>query len=94
MISMISLIAMATLLIRNLPESTKKALKQRAAAKGTSMEEEARQILDRDLRRDEITEVGLGTWLVELFGGNEIVVPPRTEYPRKPPFATDEEWEK
>ena len=85
---------MATLLIRNLPESTKKALRQRAAANNRSMEEEARRILEREIHKDALKDVGLGTWLVELFGGNELVVPPRTEYPRKPPFVTDEEWEK
>ena len=84
---------MSSLLIRNLPQATKKALRRRAAAKGTSMEQEARQILERDLRRDAIGDVGLGTWLVELFGGNELAVPPRTEYPRKPPFISDEDWD-
>ena len=85
---------MGSLLIRNLPDSTRKALRRRAAAKGISMGAEARQILERDLRRDAIADIGLGTWLVELFAGNELVVPPRKELPRKPPFVTDEEWEK
>lgn len=37
---------MATLTIRNLPESTRRALKERAAAHNRSMEAEVRDILD------------------------------------------------
>lgn len=89
---------MATLLIRNLPESTKKALRQRAAANGRSMEEEARKILDAEMRREmRRPGEGLGSWLARRFaeiGGGELIIPPRTELPRKPPFVTDEEWEK
>lgn len=88
---------MASLLIRNLPESTKKALRLRAAANNRSMEEEARQILDTELTRDRRKPgEGLGSWLTRRFaeiGGGELLIPPRTERPRKPPFLTDEEWE-
>lgn len=89
---------MATLLIRNLPETTKKALRKRAAANGRSMEEEARRILDSELSREmQRPGEGLGSWLARRFaeiGGGELLIPPRTEMPRKPPFLSDEEWEK
>jgi plasmid stability protein len=38
---------MATITIRNLDEETKRRLRIRAAEKGRSMEEEARDVLDR-----------------------------------------------
>ena len=85
---------MATLLIRGLDEDLKKTLRKRAAANGRSMEEEARRILQRQLVTDARHDVGLGTWLVDIFGGQELEVPQRTELPRKPPFVSDDEWEK
>ena len=90
---------MASLLIRNLPESTKKALRKRAAENGRSMEEEARQILDAEMRRDQsLPREGLGTRLrriwVESGAVGEIEIPPRDTTMRKPPFITDEEWER
>jgi plasmid stability protein len=88
---------MATLLIRNLDDSVKAALRKRAAANGRSMEEEARVILNFELRRVSSFKEGLGTRLARIFresGAGELVIPPRTEMPRKPPFITDEEWEK
>jgi len=89
---------MASLLIRNLPEATKKALRQRAAANGRSMEEEARRILDAEIYRDSRRPgEGLGTWLSRRFaeiGGGELLIPPRKGGVRKPPFLTDDEWEK
>ncbi len=89
-------ITMATLLIRNLDDSVKAALKRRAAANGRSMEEEARQILDAEVRKDRSQpREGLGTSLrriwVESGAVGELVVPPRTGKMRKPPFLTDEE---
>ena len=85
---------MATLLIRGFDDALKQTLRKRAAGNGRSMEEEARRILQRELVRDARNEVGLGTWLVHLFGGQELEIPPRTEFPRRPPFVSDEEWEK
>lgn len=88
---------MATLLIRNLDDSIKAALRRRAAANGRSMEEEARVILNCEIRRVSSFKEGLGTRLARIFkesGAGELVIPPRTEMPRKPPFLTDEEWEK
>lgn len=88
---------MATLLIRNLDDSLKTALRKRAAANGRSMEEEARRILDAEIYRDARRPgEGLGTWLHRRFaeiGGGELLIPPRTGGMRKPPFITDEEWE-
>jgi plasmid stability protein len=87
---------MASITIRNLDESVKKALRQRAAANNRSMEEEARRILDAELFRDSRRPgEGLGSWIARRFaeiGGAELLIPPRTEMPRKPPFVTDEEW--
>jgi len=86
---------MATLLIRNLDDSVKDALRKRAAANGRSVEEEARQILKLEMARGR-AEKGLGTWLRDLarqIGVEELPLPPRSG-PRKPPFLTDEEWDK
>lgn len=88
---------MATLLIRNLDDSVKAELRKRAAANNRSMEEEARVILNFQLRRVPSFKEGLGTRIARIFresGAGELVIPPRTEMPRKPPFVTDEEWEK
>ena len=51
---MISLLSMSdSLLIRNLPESLKPALRRRAAANGRSVEAEARIILEEAVATDE-----------------------------------------
>jgi plasmid stability protein len=80
---------MASLLIRNLPEATKKALRRRAAANGRSMEEEARQILDIEIRRDRsLPREGLGTRLrriwVESGAVGALDIPARSELPFHP----------
>jgi len=88
---------MATLLIRNLDDSVKAALRKRAAANGRSMEEEARVILNFELRRVSSFKEGIGTRIARIFrerDAGELVIPPRTELPRKPPFVSDEEWDK
>jgi plasmid stability protein len=46
---------MASLTIRNLDENVKKALRIRAAARGVSMEEEARQALEKSVSRPDAT---------------------------------------
>ena len=87
---------MASITVRNLHDSVKEALRQRAAANKRSMEEEARSILGLELRRDRSKPtVGLGSRIAKLFEGvgAELEMPPRIELPRKPPFLTDEEWE-
>jgi plasmid stability protein len=77
---------MASLLIRKLPDATKRALRQRAAANGRSMEEEARQILALELRKTPArSREGLGTALrriIEQSGAlGEFKIPARSEYP-------------
>jgi hypothetical protein len=59
------------------------------------MEEEARRILDAEIYRDSRRPgEGMGTWLARRFSeiGGELLIPPRTGGMRKPPFVTDEEW--
>ena len=53
---MISLIAMAQLIVRNLDEDLVQRLKRRAAANGRSMEEEHRQLLRQVLRPEGLAE--------------------------------------
>jgi plasmid stability protein len=77
---------MASITIRQLPESLKARLRVRAAHQGHSMEEEARQIL-----RAALTNRTAGANLAEsirgrfaVLGGVEIPVPPRDPI-RQPP---------
>lgn len=58
---------MAQLVVRNLDESIKLALKERAALRGTSMESEARAILERALLRQGTPGRGLGTTIRARF---------------------------
>ena len=71
---------MASITIRQLPESTKRKLKIRAAEHGRSMEHEAREILQTELARP----VRTGKDLVEAirrrfapYGGVDLEIPPR-----------------
>lgn len=77
---------MASITIRQLPETTKRKLKIRAAHNGRSMEQEAREILQIELNKP--TEAGkipkTGKDLVEAirrrfapFGGVNLEIPPR-----------------
>ncbi|MBY0495985.1 MAG: plasmid stabilization protein [Cyanobacteria bacterium] len=79
---------MATLLIRNLDDFVKAALRKRAAANGRSMEEEARVILSAQLRRVPTSREGLGTRLRRIFEEHGVVgeleIPPRSSYPFNP----------
>ncbi len=64
---------MRAITIRNLPDETHRALKQRAMLHGKSTEAEVRAILEEAVRPKE--QVGLGTALAELgarFGGIEL----------------------
>ena len=90
---------MATLLIRNLPEATKRALRKRAAANGRSMEEEARRIIDVEVRRDRSIQEGLGTRLrriwVESGAVGQLKIPSRSELAFDPkPLDTDDPHKK
>ena len=89
---------MASLLIRNIDDRLKAALRKRAAANGRSMEEEVRVILNSHLRRDPtIVREGLGTRLRRIFvesgAVGELTIPPRSEYLAKfePLFDEDED---
>ena len=64
---------MASFVVRNVPEATHRALKQRARDKGVSTEAEIRTILEEAVRSSERAK--LGTALYELgrrFGGVDL----------------------
>lgn len=71
---------MATLTIRNVDDDVKRRLRQRAATRGVSMEEEARRALRNWVSPAPVKGDGLGTRLrrrFEALGGAEIDIPPR-----------------
>ncbi len=83
---------MATLTIRNLDDETKRRLRVRAAEKGRSMEEEAREALVELYGGAEL-KVGLGTFIHELFkplGGVELELPARDSRRQPPDFSGPE----
>jgi plasmid stability protein len=77
---------MASLIIRNLDETTKQALRLRAARHGVSMEEEARRILKSVLEGTQVPK-RLGSHLRERFRAvaSEAFELPKRQTPRKPP---------
>ena len=82
---MISSISMSdSLLIRNLPESLKPALRRRAAAHGRSVEAEARVILEEAVAADDDF---VSWWLDEMAAvppGPSLPVPGRDGQSREP----------
>jgi plasmid stability protein len=76
---------MATLTIRNLDDSVKQALRERAARHGVSMEEEARVLLRRSVNGQESEKPSRETFydrvmaLREKYGTFDLETPPRTE---------------
>lgn len=76
---------MASITIRQLPESTKRKLKIRAAQHGRSMEQEAREILRIELSKPERNKpIRTGAEFVkairdifEPLGGVDLEIPPR-----------------
>jgi len=77
---------MATLTIRNLDDSVKQALRERAARHGVSMEEEARVLLRRGLSGVDKADAGAkeSLWgrvarLREKYGTADLEIPERTE---------------
>lgn len=83
---------MATLTIRNLNDDTKAKLRQLAASRGHSMEEEARRILNRAVEQSE--QKGLATRISKIFaeiGGVELDIPERSPIRQPPDFAEGEE---
>jgi plasmid stability protein len=82
---------MAQILVRNIPDDVKEALRRRAAARGVSMETEVRAILEREARAgesalaSEAASHGLGAVFTRLFGriGFEDCEFQRTELDRR-----------
>ncbi len=71
---------MASITIRQLPETTKRKLKIRAAEHGRSMEQEAREILKAELSKPERQSKNLVESIRRRFaplGGVELQIPPR-----------------
>ncbi len=71
---------MASITIRQLEEATKRKLRIRAAKHGRSMEQEAREILKRELNKPEERPRDLGKAIRDIFaplGGVELQIPPR-----------------
>jgi antitoxin FitA len=84
---------MASITIRNLDDGVKKRLRLRAAENGRSMEEEARDILGKELdtRPRQKRETGLDLWndirrRVEPLGGVELKIPRRGPMRKIPDF--------
>jgi len=79
---------MASIVIRNLDEATKRKLKIRAAMNGRSMEQEAREILKRTLAQTSKKRANPAERIREIFGplgGVEL-----ERLPREP--IIDPEW--
>ena len=71
---------MPSITIRRLEETTKRKLRIRAAKHGRSMEQEAREILKRELNKPEEPPQDLGKAIRDIFaplGGVELQIPPR-----------------
>lgn len=71
---------MASIIIRKLPESTKRRLRLRAARNGRSMEQEARELLEAGLAQPESEPKDLGEAIRRIFaplGGVDLRIPPR-----------------
>jgi plasmid stability protein len=81
---------MATLTIRGIPDSLKKALRLRAAKHGRSMEEEARQLL-RQAMTAERAAANLGSRIAARFGevGGVNLPALRRTLPRTPDLARE-----
>jgi plasmid stability protein len=71
---------MASITIRRLPENTKRRLRIRAARNGRSMEQEARELLEAGLARDNAEPENIGEAIRRRFaplGGVDLKIPPR-----------------
>jgi plasmid stability protein len=64
---------MAQVVVRNLEDSVKLALKRRATAHGWSMEEEARRILRLAVAADSPAATALGSRITARFAGQGLV---------------------
>ena len=77
---------MASITIRNLDDRVKARLRRRAASRGHSMEEEARQILRTAVESDTAAS-NLAASIrarFEPLGGVELTLPPREPMPEPP----------
>ena len=84
---------MASIVIRNLDEATKRKLKIRAAMNGRSMEQEAREILKSALAQTAKKKANVAERIREIFaplGGVEVERLPR-EAMRDPDWLTQHE---
>ena len=80
---------MASITIRNLDEDLKQRLRIRAAEKGTSMEQEVRDILRMSLYSGRPKARNLAETIKSRFaplGGVELKIPPREPMPEPPIF--------
>jgi len=80
---------MAAITIRNLDDNVKANLRIQAASNGRSMEEEARRILRDGVMPQPAANIGMGTYIRQLFeplGGVELDLPSRDEPMRGPDF--------
>jgi plasmid stability protein len=78
---------MASITIRRLPESTKQRLRMRAARNGRSMEQEARELLETGLAKQEPEPENLGEAIRKIFaplGGVDLKIPSRRSMVRDP----------
>lgn len=79
---------MASITIRGLDEKMKQKLRVRAAQRGHSMEEEARQILRSSLLEKQVVAPNLFDAIrrrIAPFGGAELAIPARSKRLRAPP---------
>jgi antitoxin FitA len=85
-------LAMAQLIVRNLEQSVKAHLQQRARRNSRSMEEEVREILRQAVSEPKVPAEGLGTRIVALFKGKglDFEIPELRGYPVKPINFDDE----
>lgn len=60
---------MAQLVVRKLEDDVKQRLRQRAARRGRSLEDEVRDILRDAVKAEERPAPGLGTQIAALFAG-------------------------
>jgi antitoxin FitA len=80
---------MASMMIRNLNDETKRLLKAKAAQKGHSLEEEVRLTLDKAVN-PAARKTGVGTAINKMFkevGGSDLQVFPRDMNSPPPDFA-------
>jgi antitoxin FitA len=71
---------MASITIRKLPENTKRRLRIRAARNGRSMEQEARELLEKGLADGDAEPKDIGEAIRKRFaplGGVDLKIPPR-----------------